>query len=56
MEGVKKGEMPFIDFSEEPPVLVEERQPYDMEKDVAPAQQKGMEKARGHMAANEGRG
>ena len=40
MEGVKKGEMPFIDFSEEPPVPVEERQPYDMEKDVAPAQQK----------------
>jgi len=39
MEGVKKGEMPFIDFSEEPPVPVEERQPYDMEKDVAPAQQ-----------------
>lgn len=40
MEGVKKGEMPFIDFSEEPPVPVEERQPYDMEKDVAPTQQK----------------
>ena len=40
MQGVKKGEMPFIDFSEEPPVPVEERQPYDMEKDVAPAQQK----------------
>ena len=40
MEGVKRGEMPFIDFSEEPPVPVEERQPYDMEKDVAPAQQK----------------
>ena len=40
MEGVKKGEMPFIDFSEEPPVPVEERLPYDMEKDVAPAQQK----------------
>ena len=40
MNGVKKGEMPFIDFSEEPPVPVEERQPYDMEKDVAPAQQK----------------
>ena len=40
MEGVKKGEMPFIDFSEEPPVPVEERQPYDMEKDVAPLKQK----------------
>ena len=39
MQGVKKGEMPFIDFSEEPPVPVEERQPYDMEKDVATAQQ-----------------
>jgi len=39
MQGVKKGEMPFIDFSDEPPVPVEERQPYDMEKDVAPAQQ-----------------
>ena len=40
MEGVKKGEMPFIDFSEEPPVPVEERQPYDMEKDVAPLKQR----------------
>ena len=40
MEGVKKGEMPFIDFSEEPPVPVEERQPYDMEKDVAPVKQR----------------
>jgi hypothetical protein len=40
MQGVKKGEMPFIDFSEEPPVPVEERQPYDMEKDVAPLKQR----------------
>ena len=40
MEGVKKGEMPFIDFSEEPPVPVEERQPYNMEKDVAPLKQR----------------
>ena len=40
MEGVKKGEIPFIDFSEEPPVPVEERQPYDMEKDVAPLKQR----------------
>lgn len=44
MEGVKKGEMPLIDFSEEPPVPVEERQPYDMEKDVAPLKQRAWQR------------